>query len=192
MNEHEAMQNQTHTPMRYDDHLMSQNIWYSGAMFDLKPTTSKYRLGYIQRAVMKCAFDDTWTSEMPCSECPHCIGKRNVHQLKLLTTSIDGNIYFGICNDDPNHYWLVFQPDGDHDYMRRSQVVQSFDPFLRNCKTFPATDRLYESVSKYFSDEQLEASRPTNWFDFVQFKDGDGWSCSNPIGSPDFAKEVVV
>ena len=185
---HQFAQNQTDFEVRYDDHQVSQNVWLAGDKFYLTPSEGAYRLGYIQRATLMSPHGDVWSYNAPCSVCPHCGFAESAHRLKLLTTSIDGNIYFGACTDS-NHYWLVFQPDGDMGYMKRSQVVLSFDPFLRNCKTFPAMDSQYESVAKYFSDEQLEASRPTNFFDFVKNKDW-GWTCKPNM--EDFAKEVVV
>jgi hypothetical protein len=110
---------------------------------------------------------------IPASRCPRC-GGDTLHLLRPLTSSIDGTIYFGSCEklnkygNGDSHMWVIAVPESNPaKYTRRDR----YWPFMTD--EFPQVgDHAERYWHKHFSEEQVRASNPQNFFIFSEDEDG--------------------
>ena len=134
---------------------------------------------------------DTWDEKLkskvrhynlPASRCPRCVGDE-LHLLRPLTSSIDGTIYFGSCEkhneagNGDSHMWVIAVPEANPaKYTRRDRWWSDLSDY------FPQVpDHAERYWHRYFSEEQVRASNPKNFFIFSE--DSDGLVTATPMQS---------
>jgi len=149
--------------LREGDYKMEPSVYFSG-----EPMVHRAKISYSDDLFE----EEIYCLNIPASRCPRCGGDA-LHLLRPLTSSIDGTIYFGSCENlnkygnGDSHMWLIAVPDINPKYTRRDR----YWPFMTN--EFPQVgDHAERYWHKHFSEEQVRASNPQNFFIFTEDEDG--------------------